>query len=155
MAGGSFLGSVVMNGKRLVLCVLATGCGIEKDTEATGSKVLGKTTQKIEKFDPKAANQKVSDQKFEYTDPISGPMNAYGPALERSFLPLINDHYIRAFEAIEGRFPKDYNEFMEKIIRANDLKLPVLPGGRKWVYDEKEHQLKVVIDVEPPKENKK
>ena len=144
-----------MIGKRLILCVLVAGCGIEKDTEATGSKVLGKTTQKIEKFDANAPNQKVSDQKFEYTDPITGSMNAYGPALERSFLPLINDHYIRAFEAIEGRYPKDYNEFMEKIIKANDLKLPVLPGGRKWAYDEKAHQLKVIIESEPPAENKK
>ena len=80
------------------------------------------------------------------TDP-TGPLNAYGPALERSFVPLIN-HDIAAFHALEGRYPKDYDEFMEKIIKANDRKLPVLPGRKKWAYDANKHELIVVEELE-------
>jgi hypothetical protein len=54
------------------------------------------------------------------------------------------DHAIALFNATEGRFPADYDEFMEKIVKANNIKLPVLPYGGKYVYDEKEHALKVV-----------
>jgi len=145
---------IVMNAKRWLLCVVvAAGCDMQKQVEATGSKVIGKTTDKIEKFDPNAPNQKVSDGSFTYTDPITGPLNAYGPALERSFVPLIN-HDIAAFHALEGRYPKDYDEFMEKIIKANDRKLPVLPGSKKWAYDAKKHELIVVEDLTPPQEKK-
>jgi hypothetical protein len=143
-----------MSGKRWVLCLLVVGCGdIQKDTEATGGKVIGKTTTDIKKFDPNAPGQKVSDGSFEYTDPFTGPLNAYGPAMERSFIPLINND-IRAFHALEGRYPKDHAEFMEKIIKGNERKLPVLPGSKRWVYDEKNHELKVVEDAPTPKEKK-
>jgi hypothetical protein len=132
-------------------CVAALGCGeMHKQTEATGSKVIGKTTQDIKKFDPNAKNQKVSDGTFEYTDPVTGPLAAYGPALERTFKPMIK-HHVEAFRAIEGRYPKDYNEFMEKIIKENSIKLPVLPGSKRWVYDDKAHELKVVEDAAPAK----
>jgi len=131
---------------------VVTGCGeLHKQTEATGSKVIGKTTQDIKKFDPDAKNQKVSDATFEYSDPFTGPLNAYGPALEKTFKPMIK-HHVEAFRAIEGRYPKDYNEFMEKIIKENSIKLPVLPGSKRWVYDDKAHELKVVQDADPPKE---
>jgi len=151
---------------RFVICgsVLLAGCGgANKDDRpkpgepvggAPKGGVIGNTTQDIKKFDPNAANQKVSDGTFKVTDPVTGPLVAYGPALERSFIPLIN-HDIEMFHALEGRYPKDYKEFMDKIIKANDRKLPVLPGGRRWVYDEKAHELKVVFDVEPPREEKK
>lgn len=145
-------------------CILLVGCDrLNKEDKpkpgepvggAPKGGVIGNTTQDIKKFDPNAANQKVSDGTFKVTDPISAPLVAYGPALERSFIPLIN-HDIEMFHALEGRYPKDYNEFMEKIIKANDRKLPVLPSGKRWVYDEKSHELKVVQDLVPPTEEKK
>ena len=44
-------------------------------------------------------------------------------------------HALNLYEAYEGRAPKDHDEFMEKIIKANMIELPVLPEGHKYVYD--------------------
>src|SRR5687768_15163128 len=44
-------------------------------------------------------------------------------------------HALNLYEAYEGRAPKDHDEFMEKIIKANMIELPVLPDGHKYVYD--------------------
>ena len=54
------------------------------------------------------------------------------------------DHALDLFNATEGRYPKDYNEFMKRIIKENNIKLPVLPGGAKYAYDVKNHKLQVV-----------
>ena len=39
---------------------------------------------------------------------------------------------------------------MEKIIKANQIQLPLLPGGKRYQYDEANHAL-VVVDA--PAEN--
>jgi len=41
------------------------------------------------------------------------------------------------FEAYEGYAPRSHEEFMEKIIKENMIKLPELPEGHKYVYDPK------------------
>ena len=45
-----------------------------------------------------------------------------------------------------GHFPKDYDEFMTQIIKANNIQLPVLPGGKQYQYDVENHRL-VVVDA--------
>jgi hypothetical protein len=50
---------------------------------------------------------------------------------------------MQLFEATEGRPPKDHDEFMEKIIKANNIKLPELPEGDRYRYYPKEKQLMV------------
>lgn len=47
------------------------------------------------------------------------------------------------FKALEGRAPKSHEEFMEKIIEANNIQLPELPPGQKYVYDPATEQLMV------------
>jgi len=42
---------------------------------------------------------------------------------------------IQTFDALEGRAPKSHEEFMEKVIKANNFQLPELPEGHKYVYD--------------------
>jgi hypothetical protein len=135
----------------IVSCCLAflllSGCGgasakqaAEKKPEKKG--IFGKKTQEIGKFDPQA-NQVVSDQKIHATDPITAPLSAYGPMAEKVSIIAV-EHAVNLFNATEGRFPKDYDEFMEKIIKANNIQLPVLPYGGKYQYDEKNHALVVV-----------
>lgn len=123
--------------------VLGLGCGLAEDTKPKGGTVIGKRTQNIQEFNPNAQGMKVSKAEFEYTDPISGPLQAYGPALERAFVPMVNRE-IETFRALNGRYPKDYKEFMDEVIKKNDIKLPVLPGGKTWTYDPKEHVVKVM-----------
>lgn len=120
------------------------GCGgsLEEQTKPTGS-IIGKTTQDIGKFDP-AEGKKVSDGKVEITNPITGPLEAYGPMLEKGVLPQI-DYLLELYRAEHDRYPKNYEEFMSEVIKKNDIKLPVLPGGKKYQYDEKNHKL-IVVD---------
>lgn len=42
------------------------------------------------------------------------------------------------------RYPKDHEEFMTQIIKANNINLPVLPGGRKYQYDVENHELVII-----------
>lgn len=111
--------------------------------------VVGQTTNEIGKFDPNA-NQQVSQQKIQATDPVTAPLAAYGPMVERISIVEM-DHAVRLFQASEGRYPKDYDEFMEKIVKANNIRLPALPYGGKYQYDEANHTLQI---VRPPQGQK-
>lgn len=133
---------------RCAIClILATTCGcgmqsLEDQTKKSPDSIIGKKTQEIGKFDPNAG-AKVSDAKINATDPITAPLSAYGPIMERisdiQITPVIN-----VFHATEDRYPKDHEEFMEKIIKANRIELPVLPGGKKYQYDVENHKLVVI-----------
>jgi hypothetical protein len=50
---------------------------------------------------------------------------------------------MQLFKATEDRAPKDNDEFMEKIIKANNIKLPELPEGDRYMYDPKTEELMV------------
>ena len=130
-----------------LILVTACGCGmksLEDQTKKSPDSIIGKKTQDIGEFDPKAG-AKVSDSKIAATDMITAPVSAYGPMLEKISKSHI-EHAVRLFEATEGRYPKDYDEFFEKIIKANNIQLPVLPGGKKYQYDVENHLL-VVVDA--------
>ena len=42
---------------------------------------------------------------------------------------------MQMYRVEHGHFPKTEEEFMEKIIKANSIKLPELPPGERYVYD--------------------
>ena len=48
------------------------------------------------------------------------------------------------YHAANDRYPKDFDEFMTEIIKANSIALPQLPPYQKYGYDEKEHKLIVL-----------
>lgn len=50
---------------------------------------------------------------------------------------------MQLFEALEGRKPKDHDEFMNKIIKANNINLPELPEGKIYRYHPDDAQLYV------------
>jgi hypothetical protein len=133
----------------LIVILAATGCDsgtkpLEDQTKKSPNSIIGKTTQDVGQFDP-AAGAKVSDHKINATDPITAPTSAYGPMLERISVTQI-DAAVRLFQANEDRYPKDLDEFMTAIIKANNIQLPVLPGGKKYQYDVENHKL-VVVDA--------
>ena len=129
---------------------LLCGCSesLEKQTQKSKTSIIGKTTQEIGQFDPNAGLT-VSDSKIQATDPLTAGTSAYGPMLEKISKSHI-EHAVRLFEAENGHYPKNYEEFMEKIIKANQIQLPLLPGGKRYQYDEANHAL-VVVDA--PAEN--
>jgi hypothetical protein len=123
---------------------LLAGCGdsLANQAKKDPNSIIGKKTDKIGEFDPKA-KQEVSDSKVRADDPILAPMQAYGPMVEQISKMYI-EHAVDLFNASEGRYPKDHEEFMTKIIKANNIKLPVLPAGWKYAYDVPNHKLEVV-----------
>lgn len=120
---------------------------LDQQVKKSDSSVIGKKTQDIGQFDPNAG-AKVSDSKIHATDPITAPTSAYGPMLEQISKTTIA-HALNLFNASEGRWPASHEEFMQRIIKENNIQLPVLPGGKKYQYDVDNHQL-VVIDAPAP-----
>lgn len=129
-----------------LLAALACGCGASAPEPPKKEGIFGKTTQDIGKFDPNA-RQAVSDQKIHASEPITAPLVAYGPITEKAVILQI-DHAVNLFNASEGRYPKDYDEFMERIIKENNIRLPVLPFGGQYKYDEEKHTIVVVRSIE-------
>jgi hypothetical protein len=123
--------------------VLAAGCGdwLANQTKKDPNSVIGKTTNKVEKFDPNA-KQEVSDSKVRVEASPLYALQAYRPMVEQITKAQIK-HEVDLFEASEGRYPKDYDEFMTRIIKPG-IRLPVLPGGWKYAYDVENHELQVV-----------
>jgi hypothetical protein len=50
---------------------------------------------------------------------------------------------LQLFKANEGRLPNSDDEFMTKIVRANNIQLPELPSGQRYVWDPAEGELMV------------
>jgi hypothetical protein len=50
----------------------------------------------------------------------------------------------------EGRGPKTHEEYMKKVIKENDLKLPKLPEGQRYRYDPDTEELMVEELVDGP-----
>jgi len=136
-----------------LLFASGSGCGNsspkppEPPPAPANGPVFGRTTQNIGEFDPNA-KQEVSDSKVKVNqaDPtsiVTAPLQAYRPMVEQSAKIAIT-HALSLFNATEGRYPTSYEEFMEKIIKANNIRLPVLPEGYIYKYDVENHELVVV-----------
>jgi hypothetical protein len=61
-------------------------------------------------------------------------LGAYWSAQEMIALERIK-HDMQIYKAAEGNYPKNMDEFMEKIIKPANIKLPMLPAGRRYIYD--------------------
>ena len=127
-----------------LLTVLCAGCmkPLSEQVKKDPNSIFGKKTQDVGEFDPNAKRE-VSDGKIRASDPITGPLSAYGPMMEK-VSALGVDNAINVFYAIEGRYPKDHAEFMERIIKENNIQLPVLPFKAQYQYDVPNHKLVVV-----------
>jgi len=53
------------------------------------------------------------------------------------------DHALNLYWATEGNYPKTHDEFMEKIIKFNQIQLPELDEGVEYIYDPEDHKLKI------------
>jgi len=138
----------------LTLATVCCGCA-ETETAPQNAQQDGKpggagmkVTDDIGEFDP-AANKEVASSEVKISNPLTGALEAYQP-LKEKVAGLGIDHAVNLFQALEGRYPKDHDEFMEKVIKANHIKLPTLGKGKSYEYDVENHKLVVVID---PKQN--
>jgi hypothetical protein len=71
------------------------------------------------------------------------PAKAFFSTKERIAFEIEVPHALNLYKATEGSGPKSHEEFMEKIIQFNRIKLPQLPPDAKYVYDVETEQLMV------------
>lgn len=134
--------------------VIAAGCDAPAEPAAKKDNrgIIGKKTQDVGEFDPdggaKVDDGKVNQQHL--ATPGIGALAGYGPAAQQAS-KLAVQQALNFFNASNGRYPKDHAEFMDKIIKANNIRLPVLPGGRRYQYDVDNHELVVVEAAEAEK----
>jgi hypothetical protein len=109
--------------------------------EAPGP-IVGQRTQKVVEAAPalEKGNAKVASTKITAKDPITLQGNAYVSIIGRSS-QLSIQQAIDLFRANNDRYPKDFDEFMAEIIKANNISLPKLPPYQEYAYDEKERKL--------------
>jgi hypothetical protein len=123
---------------------LVSGCmdSLSNQAKKDPNSIIGKKTDKIEKFDPNA-KQEVSDSKVQVEASPFYALDAYRPAVEQ-IEKLKVEHALDLYNASEGHYPKDYEEFMTRVVKPNAITLAVLPGGWKYAYDVENHKLVVV-----------
>lgn len=122
----------------LIAALMLSGC--VDSAPAPGPKQ--KTTDKIGEFDPNAGVEVVKPE-VKITNPITGPLEAYHPLMQQ-VAALGIEHAVNLFNASEGRYPNSYDEFMERIIKENHIRLPVLSPGLEYQYDVENHKLLVI-----------
>jgi type IV secretory pathway VirB10-like protein len=74
---------------------------------------------------------------------VATPVATYFIVKERIAYDIQIPHAMNLFKATEGHAPKTHEEFMEKIVKANQIHLPTLPSGHRYVYDPEQGQLMV------------
>jgi hypothetical protein len=66
--------------------------------------------------------------------PVTVPVATYFRTRDRITFDIQIADGMRMYKATNGFAPKTHEEFMEKIIKANQIKLPDLPPGDRYIY---------------------
>ncbi len=130
----------------LVGCVVWIGCAPAPEHPGKSESSLLKPAQTtdIEEFQTDDEDR-VVDPTRPVTDPISGPLAVLKNA-QLQLPQLAIQQALELFNASEGRYPRDHQEFMQRIIAENRISLPQLPAGHAWKYDVARHQVLAVQD---------
>jgi hypothetical protein len=75
--------------------------------------------------------------------PVAVPVATYFRTRDRITFDIQIAEAMKLYKATNGTAPKTHEEFMEKIIKENQIKLPELPQGDRYVYVPAEEELKV------------
>jgi hypothetical protein len=125
--------------------LLALGCVEPPPVAEKKTGIIGKTTQDIGEYDPEG-EAKIADLQVDANNPLAAATGTYKYAAGTTSMLTIQ-HAMNLFNAEHDRYPKDHAEFMEVIIKKNNIQLPVMPGGRRYQYDVENHTL-VVVEAE-------
>lgn len=104
--------------------------------------IIGKTTQDIGEYDPNGDAEIADLQVDENASPLGAVTGAYKFAAGRG-AELAVERALQLYEVQHEKYPT-YDEFMEHIVKANNMQFPVLPGKRRYQYDVANHKLVVV-----------
>jgi RNase P/RNase MRP subunit p29 len=79
-----------------------------------------------------------------YKGAVVTPAKAYFAVREKTVFQIQIPHAMQLFKAENGEGPKSHDEFMEKIVKANGIKLPELPPGQIYQYQPDTEELMVI-----------
>ncbi|MDG3007650.1 hypothetical protein [Paludisphaera mucosa] len=115
--------------------------------------IVGKRTTDIRRVEPEVAQgaNVIEKPKITAKDPITLQGNAYVTMIGQTSILQIQ-HAMNLYQAANDRLPKDYDEFMAEIIKANNIALPKLPHYQEYGYDEVQHKL-VILEYPDRKNN--
>jgi len=117
---------------------------VAANPEARPRAILNERTQDIRDAAKEAkAGGVEADGKILAKDPITLPGNAYVSIIGQT-AKLNIEHALDLYKAETGEFPKTTEEFMEKIIKANNMALPKLPFYQEYGYKADEHRLIII-----------
>jgi len=71
------------------------------------------------------------------------PAKAYFSVRERAVFDIQVPEALKLFKATHGNGPRSHDEFMAQIIEANQIQLPELAAGQRYVYDPEKEELQV------------
>ena len=147
----------------LVLPALTLCVGCEESAKKTAPaaaaapakarEVLNKRTQDVRDAtkELKTGDAKVATTKIVAKDPITLAGNAYVSIIGQTSILQIQ-HAVDLYRAEHDAYPKTYEEFIQEIIKANNIALPTLPYYQEYGYDAQEHKL-IILEYPAKKEN--
>lgn len=74
---------------------------------------------------------------------IAEPAKSLFATRERIVFNITIPHAMQLYQAEHGYLPRSHEEFMRDIIEANQIRLPELPAGHRYVYDPQRGELMV------------
>ena len=107
--------------------------------------IVGKRTQDIQDASAalKSGQARKAETRIVARDPITLQGNAYVVAIGQLAIGQIKQA-VDLYQAENGRYPRDLNEFMEEIIKKNNIALPRLPHYQEYAYDANQHGLIII-----------
>lgn len=129
-----------------VLAVAWTGCGGGSEPQPPAAKPAVQQPLAPEPAAPQREKAAESGAKGrDYGEGmVATPLKSFWGAKKRLALDQI-EQAMQLYKATdpEGRGPKSHEDFMEKIIRANRIRLPELPAGERYIYDPEKGELMI------------
>jgi hypothetical protein len=74
---------------------------------------------------------------------VTTPVATLFAVKEKLAFEIMIPHALELYKLTEGHAPETHEEFMEKIVKFNQIQLPALPPGHRYVYDPKSERLMV------------
>lgn len=135
----------------LPLCIVAAilGCGSESKTDQPSSAKDGQQKQgdvssepgvkpqpkELVKAETGVGKQGQNLEKPNVNRVIAQPAKTLFAARQRVVFDIQIPQALNLYKATNGNLPKSHDEFMQKIIQENQIALPELPSGQRYVWD--------------------
>ncbi|NUQ65132.1 MAG: hypothetical protein HUU20_21925 [Pirellulales bacterium] len=131
-----------------VLLVTAAGCGDYQPAAVPPPQTAAPATPPVQVAPPQmvreVADVGVGKKGRDYGPGlVTTPVATYFAAREKIAFQVQIPHAMNLYKGANGHAPKSQEEFMEQIIKANQINLPELPEGHRYVYDPQTEQFLV------------